>query len=151
MRRILILFSVTLLTISCKEKVLYVSSSDNQERLTIMTNGEESFVIEGWVKKIPKEGFVKVDIRKVTEMSDAIYICWPTKNKVGEIVIPNAVVVDDNMDQTRYEFANELPKDEHGIPRPTKFSDRNCTSIDFLLKKPYPKGSSTVQEYFPTN
>lgn len=133
-----------MLLTGCKKEILNIYSTDNKHKLTVITDGDVRYVISGEHKEVPENNFIKLDVSGVTELSDAIYICWPSQNASGEIVIPNSSIIENRMPIDLFKFEDRLPKDNKGIPRPTKFSENGCTTVDFLRSRPYPEGSSTV-------
>lgn len=146
MKRFVLIAVATILFTSCSKDVLYISSPDKREYITVITEKDVRYIIEGRHESVPEEGYIKLDISTTTELSDAIYICWRRHNEGGEIVVPKTTVIENRMEPSLYTFDNKLPEDKMGVPRPTKFAHDGCTSVGFSYKEPYPEGSAIIEE-----
>jgi hypothetical protein len=135
-----------LLLTSCGPSILQIYSPDKQNCFTIITEGKVRYIIDGEHQKLPEGNYLKLDISRTTELSDAVYICWHVPGKRGRLVMPNTEILENRMNPALYQFNNKLPEDNNGIPRPTSFTGNGCTSVGFSYKMPYPVGSATIEE-----
>lgn len=142
-----LIVSVLLLT-SCSGDYLYIYSPSKDNCITVYTEKDIRYIMHGKYREVPNENYLKLDISKTTELSDAIYICWPKSGFHGEILIPKAIMIENKLDSTLYIFKNKLPLDKVGFPTPEKFSNDGCTSVGFSYKNPFPKGSSIVEDEY---
>ena len=138
------IFCILLLIVGCSNEIVRISALDGSNKLTILTEGDIRYIIDGDSELIPDEGFIKLDVSGIDELADAIYICWPTDSVTGEIVIPRAKVLIDKLDPERFVFRAALPVDDRGIPTEAMFITTGCISVDFLLKREHPPHGAIV-------
>lgn len=140
-----LIVSVLFLT-SCRGDYLYIYPPNKDKCITIITEKNIRYIMHGKHREVTNENYLKLDISKTTDLSDAIYICWPKSGLPGEILIPKTTIIENKLDSTLYIFKNELPIDEVGFPTPEKYSNDGCTAVGFSYKNPFPKGSSIVED-----
>jgi len=136
---------ITFLTISCSNsKIVYLYPYDRSICVTVITDNDIRYVIAGKTKRIPEFNYVKLDISQIDNLADGIWICWLTDNS-WDIVIHNSIIIENQLDTTKYFFGTQLPTDENGIPHETKFRENNCAIFDFYSMKLSPDKGAIIE------
>ena len=136
---------IIMISFSCSRssKVKFYSL-DNDNCVTVISKDTLRYVIAGDYDKVPDTNFVKLDITKVTELGDGVWIRW-LENQGWDIVVDKSIIIENKLDTTRYLFDNQLPVDERGIPTEIKFRQENCAIFDYYLMKLSPDKGAIVE------
>lgn len=138
---------------SCTPKsTVKIYSPDKSTCVTIETIDEIRFVIAGDESKIPENDYIKLDVSKVTDLGDQVYICW-LDNQRWDMVIPKSIILESKLDTSKYVFKTRLPVDKHGIPSQIEYSRKNCAVFDYYSMELSPnKGAIIdVKKNYPGN
>ncbi|MBW6498080.1 MAG: hypothetical protein K0B09_06815 [Bacteroidales bacterium] len=136
---------IAILNKSCSNsQIIHICSEDRNNCVTIITDNNIRYVIAGKTKRVPEINYLKLDISQVDNLADGIWICWLPDNN-WDMVVQNSVIVENQLDTTKYFFSNQLPKDENGIPHETKFRENNCAIFDFYTMRLSPDKGAIVE------
>jgi len=130
---------------SCsKSSKIKFYSLDKDNCVTVLTKDTLRYVIAGDYDKVPDTNFVKLDISKITELGDGVWICW-LENQGWDIVVDKSIIIENKLDTVKYLFDTKLPVDERGIPTEIKFRQENCAIFDYYLMKLRPDKGAIVE------
>lgn len=117
----------------CSRERLFIYSKDQKQCITVITNKREKirFIIAGKHHSIPKEDYIKVDIRKIDPLGDGVWGCW-NGSEGWELAVEKAVVIENKLDTSKFKFNDKLPRDDWGVPREAKYKEKDCFIYDFL-------------------
>lgn len=134
------------------ESTVKLYSPDKFTCVTIETIDEIRYVIAGDESAIPKNDYIKLDVSKVTDLGDQVYICW-LDNHGWDMVIPKSIILESKLDTSKYKFKTRLPVDENGIPTVIDYSKSNCAAFDYYSMELTPnKGAIVkVKKNYPGN
>jgi hypothetical protein len=136
MIRIILALFIAVLIVGCNNKsIIYFYSLDKSQCITVISESDERYVINGKHKNIPDSDYVKLHVKDRNSIWDNLYICWSENQYEWNIVVENSIVLESRLDSTRYFLNTELPKDDSGIPTDIKYRGKNCASYSFYLKK----------------
>lgn len=138
-----IILVATIISCSKSSKIRFYSS-DKNNCVTVITKDTLRFVIAGDTESIPDTNFVKLDISKITDLGDGVWICW-LENQGWDIVVDKSIILENKLDTTKYFFDNKLPVDEKGIPTEIKFRQKDCAVFDYSLMKLSPDKGAIVE------
>lgn len=122
--------------ISCdreKWRNIELVSPDGKQRITIITKGNERFIMNGNHSKIMDSLYAKVDISNVDRLGDEIGICWDDNGKGWQLISLYSTVVENRLDTTKYKVRGGIVLDKRGSPTVKNYFNRGC---DLL----YPRG-----------
>lgn len=126
-----IIIFTTLSFCSSKNRV-YVYSPDKKQCITIITNVNERYVINGKHRTIPSKNYIKYSFDSIdVEVGDEIVGHWKNSNYVWELATDNAIIIDNKLDTTKFKFNKNFPKDDKGIPTLMNYTDENSFDIGF--------------------
>ena len=128
-----------------KNEVIHFYSLNKAQCITVINKGDYRYIINGKHNKIPKYGFVKLNIRDVDIVGDGLYIRWQNKDSKWELVNPHAKMVESMLDTSKYKVGVKLPLDSRGIPTTIKFdTSNNSAAFSFELMKLVRNKGATV-------
>ena len=116
--------------ISCDSKNdhFVLSPKDRTQSITVITEGDTRFIIDGEHNSLPEENFVKLDISKIDPVGDEIGVCWNKEKYEWEVVNHGARIIENKLDSTRFNFKTSWEIDERGIPNAAKYHQEMCGS-----------------------
>ncbi|WP_096431566.1 hypothetical protein [Labilibaculum antarcticum] len=143
--KIIIGFLILMISFSCSRgsKIKFYSL-DKDNCVTVLTKDTLRYVIAGDYDKVPDTNFVKLDISKITELGDGVWICW-LENQGWDIVVDKSIIIENKLDTVKYRFDTNLPVDEREIPTEIKFRQENCAIFDYYLMKLSPDKGAIVE------
>lgn len=136
---------IIIASFSCsKSSKIKFYSLDKDNCVTVLTKDTLRYVIAGDYDKVPDTNFVKLDISKITELGDGVWICW-LENQGWDIVVDKSIIIENKLDTVKYLFDTKLPVDERGILTEIKFRQENCAIFDYYLMKLSPDKGAIVE------
>jgi hypothetical protein len=144
MKKNILLISFMVFLVGCgKMNKIYICKPDMSQCITVFSNDELRFIVNGKVDKIPDNGFIKLDISSIDPLGDALHICW--KNDGWDIVVHNSKVIETRLDTMRYRFSSSLPVNENGVPTEKDYRNVNCAIFDFYRMRLTPDNGAIVE------
>ena len=144
-KRLLIVFISMFLLNSCtKKSVIKFYTPDKENCVTVITKNDIRFVIAGDTEDIPDTNFVKLDISKIPELEDGVWISW-LDNNGWDIVVDKSIIIENKLDTNQYIFNSKLPTDNRGIPTEIKFRKDNCAIFNYYLMKLSPDNGAIIE------
>lgn len=144
-KNLIIGFLLIFAIISCSNKsIVKFYSLDKENCVTVITKNDLRFVIAGNTTNLPDTNYVKLDISKITELGDGVWICW-LANKGWDIVVDKSIILENKLDSNKYFFDGKLPVDSVGIPTEIKFRQENCAVFDYYLMQLSPAKGAIVE------
>ncbi|WP_421824637.1 hypothetical protein [Flagellimonas oceanensis] len=135
---------IFVLTSCTNNHVIKFYTLDKENCVTVITKNDLRYVIAGDSKNIPHTNFVKLDISKIPELGDGIWISW-LDNDGWEIVVDKSIIVENKLDSRKYIFKTKLPTDDRGIPTEIKFRKDNGAIFSYYLMKLSPDKGAIVE------
>jgi hypothetical protein len=136
----------TSLVIGCNNKnTIYFFSVDKTKCITVISEDDKRYIINGKHGEIPDSNYVKLHIKDRNSISDNFYVCWGENQFEWEVVVENSVILESKLDSNRFIFNTELPTDDRGIPTQIKFSKENCATYLFYLERLSPNKGAIVE------
>ena len=115
-------------TNSCNSKndhfILY--PKDRTLSITVITEGQIRFIINGEHNQIPEENYIKINISKIDPIGDEIGVCWDSGKYEWEVVNHGSRVIENKLDTTRFRFTTSWDIDNRGIPNATRYHQEMC-------------------------
>ncbi|MGF1638726.1 MAG: hypothetical protein ACFCUU_16750 [Cyclobacteriaceae bacterium] len=81
----------------------------------------------------------------VDPLISSFHICWENEQYEWEVIVDKAIIVDSQLDASKFKFSNEIPTDERGIPSEIKFRQNGCAVYSFYLMKLSPDKGAIVE------
>ncbi len=135
------LIILSLLSSSCykkneKWKHVEISPLDGSQVITIITKGNKRYVMDGKHNKIPKKGYLLLDISMVDQLGDAILVCWNDSSVYKwKIASTYATLINNQLDTSKFFYYQSLGVD--GEPSSVGYTGNNCGSVSIReYKKP---------------
>jgi len=142
------LLLILLSLISCNRQHVVICNPDRIDQcITVQTRAfsDVRYVIDGKHKSIPNSNFVKVNLSQHYRPGDTINICWDSDDYEWIATIDKSVIVENNLDQKRFQFSTSLPKNSLGVPTEEMFRQPGCTSIGLHNGVDvFPEGSAII-------
>ena len=134
-----------LIFISCKGDYTYIYSPDKSSCVTIVNKGNIRYIIAGKENSIPNKNYVKLDISEIDKLGDGISGCWNSNGYKWDIINNKSIILENQLDTTKFKFSNKLPLNNRGIPTEIKFKGDNCFVFDFLRKELLPDKGAIIE------
>lgn len=141
---LLLLIFASLLSSCSNKEVIHFYSMDKENCITVLTEDTIRYVIAGRTSEIPDTNYIKLDIGRIDELGDGVWICWLENNK-WDIVIHNSRIIENKLDGSKYFFNTQLPKNEIGAPTEKKFRRENCAVFSYSLMRLTPDKGAIVE------
>lgn len=131
MKNRFLLIIVSLFLFGCSgNSILHFYSPDKKQSITVITNKDVRYIINGYYNSVPESNFVKLDLKKVDRgAGDQIVGCWNRDDFNWIIVMDNVTILENKLDFKRFKFLNKFPVDNIGIPTLESYIKKNCFSI----------------------
>ena len=125
MKTNIVLFILVCLALftSCTKHHDYIYSPDKKQCITIISDNNIRYIINGKHSSVPDTNYVKFDISKRLSFADNIVGCWKNKKYYWQIINDESTIIENRLDTVKYKFIEKLPKDSEGIPSSTVFRD----------------------------
>lgn len=136
----LLILAISLGSCSQKEKKekkekwhhVEISPIDDSQTITIITKGENRYIMNGKHDSIPLNNYLLLDLSEVDRLGDGISICW---NEPGgfkwKIACSYASLVENKLDTTKYSFYQ--PTEKYDEPVSVNYKKKNCGN--FLIRE----------------
>ena len=146
MKRLILLLFFSTLILGCKNKsVMYVYSLNKSQCITIISENNERYIINGRYDKVPDTNYVKLSIKDRNSIWDVFYVLWQNKKYEWDIVVENSIILESRLDTSRFNFNTQLPNDKRGIPTEIKFRNEGGAIYSFYLKKLTPDRGAIIE------
>lgn len=119
-------------------------SIDRSNSLTVITQDSIRYVIPGDVNELPKSNYATFDVSNITSLGDGIWICWQ-ENGTWDLTIHDGILVQSDLDTSKYSLHTSLPRDERGVPTELKYRQNNCSVFDYYSMQLSPNQGSIVE------
>lgn len=134
------IFYVIILLISltnCHKNRYYVYSPDKKQCITIITEMNKRYIINGkHYFSIPEKDYVLYSLDSINkEIGDEIVGHWNKSNIEWEIATDNAIIIENKLNKNKFEFTKNFPKDQNGNPTIIDYTDGNSFDIGFEYGK----------------
>ncbi|MFZ1288493.1 MAG: hypothetical protein WAR79_00260 [Melioribacteraceae bacterium] len=142
-----ILFSLLIIIFisGCKNKsTIYFYSLDKSQCITIISEYDYRYIIDGKHDQPPDTNYVKVHLKDRNSMWDGFHVCWNNEKYEWDAVVKNSEILESKLDTTKFNFSTKLPIDERSIPTEIKFRKENCAIYSFYSKKLSPDQGAIV-------
>lgn len=110
-----------------------IYSADKKQCVSVITDGETRYFINGKCNSIPKTNYVKVDISHIDPIGDEIGVCWKNDQYDWQVVNHSSKVVENRLDTLKYKFKTSWETDETGILNAKKYRKNNCGTIGLTM------------------
>lgn len=121
--KIFFILTVSIIFQSCTKHHDYIFSPDKKQCITIISDKNIRYIIDGKHSSVPDTNYVKLDISKRISFADNIVGCWKNKKYHWQIINDESTIIENKLDTFKYKFIEKLPKDRAGIPSKTVFRD----------------------------
>ena len=142
---ILLTVILTMLSGCNRERIIHVYSPDKLQCITIISDYNFRYVINGKHSSVPDTNYVKVDLSKMDRLGDGIAGCWRNENYEWLIRNDETIIVENKLDTTKYQFFTSYPVDEQGIPTLKDFVGNGCYNFDFGIFSLVPKEGAIIE------
>jgi hypothetical protein len=113
-------------------KIIYVYSPNKKQCITIITNIDTRYIINGKHKSLPKKNYIKYSLDSIdVEVADEIVGHWKNNKYEWEIATDKAIILENKLDSKRFKFNTNFPTDDNGMPTIIDFTDKNSYDIGF--------------------
>ncbi len=148
MRNILL---IVLVFYSCNQEknknIIIIESPLKDQAITIISEGNTRYIINGKHKNIPDSNYAILDISKVSLIGDEIGICWNVDGYKWKLVSAYSRFIKSNLDTSLYYLQKELITDKHGSPTFKEYLDKSCVRISIREGKCLPENGATLTYY----
>lgn len=134
MKKINVLIALLLLItlISCNEHQNFIYSPDKKQCITVITNVDTRYIIDGKHTSIPTKDYIKYSLDSIdVEVGDEIVGHWKNNNYEWKIATNNAIILENKLDPKKFKFNKNFPTDNKGIPTIIEYTDKNSFDIGF--------------------
>ncbi len=132
MKKNSIIITLLFALVGCNKTHYYVYSPDRKQCITIITDVDTRYIINGKYNSIPKTNFLQYSLDSIdVETGDEIVGHWKNGNYQWEIATDKAIILEDKLDKKEFIFKRNLPVDSIGIPTLKDFTDKNSFEIGF--------------------
>lgn len=138
------------LSLACSHKsweIVVITSPDKSQSITVITQGNIRYIIDGKHKKIPNEDYVKLDISKVSPIGDQIGICWNVDGYNWRFVNDESQLIENKLDRSLFDFKCELEKTKQGGPTFKEYLYENCVRISIRENRVDPENGAILNYY----
>jgi hypothetical protein len=126
---------VSIVLTGCDKKTNYVYSPDRKQCITIITEENYRYIINGKHSSIPEVNYVKYSLDSVdVEYGDEIVGCWKNDGYEWKIATDNAIILENKLDTLRFKFHEKFPVDNDDSPTIVDYSYKGCFDLGFSYK-----------------
>lgn len=143
--KVILLLIISMQLQCCKKSTFHFFSLDKSRCITVINYGDLRYIINGNYEYVPKDSYAVLDISGIDTLGDVIGVCWDNDNMSWEMVVPNSIIVENNLNDVKFSIHTQFPKDERGLPTGDKYAQENCFGFDFYSEKLVPKESAIVK------
>ena len=90
---LLIIIYLTLLNCSSKN-CIYISSPNKKQYITVISENNCRYIINGKHRNVPKTNYVKVDLSQVDKIGDGLAGCWENSSYKWLIINDQAIILE---------------------------------------------------------
>lgn len=150
-RLLFILISLLLVscTNGCSISLYHIYSLDKKKCITIITEGDIRYIINGCVEDVPDTNYVKINLKNIDrEVGDEIVGLWKVNSKGWIVMNDDAVILANKLDSSNYIFKDKFPVDKNGIPNLDKFRGQNSFDLGYFYRKIQTTRGATAKYVF---
>ena len=126
---------------------IYFFSPDKKHAFTVMENLELDYryIVNGRVSHYPPDSnYEKLDIGKIKDLGDEVYMCWDEGDLEWIVTVPNTSIVEHKLDMTRFRI-HTLTVDSLGTT--TESTIENCAVFSYYTKTLYSNNGGGIVEF----
>ncbi|TKC12374.1 hypothetical protein FA048_01785 [Pedobacter polaris] len=129
----MLLFIGCFVLVSCNKRVDHFYSPDKKQCISIITEGNIRYIMDGRHNSVPKSDFVKIDLSKIDRhVADEIVGCWSRDKLKWIVIMDNVTILENKLDQNKFSFVEKFPIDSKGIPTLIDYNGKaNCFNISY--------------------
>lgn len=121
---------------------VWLQPIDSSQVLTIITEGDRRYIIDGKQDSVPTKGYLLLDLSKVDRLGDAISVCWDESGYRWKVVSAYADVLENNLDTTKFLYYESLG--EYGEPSSEGYTEENCGGV-LIRESSRPRGNLVLK------
>lgn len=115
-----------------KWRHIEISPLNNSQVITVITEGDKRYFMNGKHKDIPDDNYLLLDLSKVDRLGDGFSICWNEPNGYKwRIASTYASLLENKLDSSKYLYYQ--PRREYDKPVSAEYKKSNCGS--FLIRE----------------
>ena len=98
------IIAITLFS-GCYSPAQHFYSVDKTKCISIITERDDRYIINGYYDRVPKSNFIKVSLVKIDRhVADQIVGCWNKDGAEWIILMDNVIILDNKLDAKRFVF-----------------------------------------------
>jgi|GEM_PF-1469173 hypothetical protein len=101
-----------------------ISPLDGSQIVTVITNGEKRYFMNGKYENVPEDNYLLLDISKVDRLGDGFSICWNEDGYKWKIASTYAKLIENKLDSSIYSFYQPMSNDDNTITE--EYKKINC-------------------------
>lgn len=131
LKNIFLIIISLMLFLGCSVDSIYHFYSPNKDRcITVITNKDIRYIINGYHNSVPDSNFVKLDLKRVDRgAGDQIVGRWNKDSLYWITVMDHVTVLENKLDSDKFKFLSHFPVDSRGIPTLIDYAGKDCFSI----------------------
>ncbi len=128
-----------------RKDVFYIHSKVSENTISVITDGDIRYIVNGKHEVVPKRGYVKLNVKDIDPLGDAIQVCWNENGYTWKVINNKSKILEVKLDSSKFYFSNRLPRDARGIPTQISYVKHNCAVFDFLRRDLIFKEGGTLE------
>jgi len=131
-------FLILMVMVGCSRGRYHLYSPDKNQSITIITNGNIRYIVNGITNKIPEKNYVKIELKSIDRnVGDELAGCWNKDGYNWVIMMDNVKILENKLDTTKYLFKDRFPLNSSGIPTLIEYDRKKagCFSLGFEYEK----------------
>lgn len=133
-KQIFLIIVVSLFLFSCitEERSFYIELPVKDVGISVITRGNNRYLIDGNYTQVPDTNYVQLDISNVSKEADEIGLCWGLENVEWKAINYRARVITDRLDSTRFLYEWNTKTDELETPSMKDYTRKNCLRLEIF-------------------
>ena len=144
-----------LLFVSCLHKTKFekwrhieISPRDKSQVITVITEGNKRYFIEGQYDKIPNDNYLVLDLSNVDKLGDGFSICWDDSTGYKwKLASTYAALLENKLDTSKYLYYQ--PIEEHAKKLTVDYKGSNCGN--YLIRENRKPWGNLLVEFITDN
>ncbi len=104
-----------------------IHPKDNSQTITIITEENKRYIMDGKHDKVPDDGYLLLDISQVDQLGDGVSVCWNESGHKWKIASSYALLVENKLDTSKFLYYQ--PKGKNGEPTSDGYLGSECGGI----------------------
>jgi hypothetical protein len=138
------LFLYCSISCSSNKNILFIESPDKSSTITVITESDVRYIIDGKHRKVPSSNYVKLDISKVSPIGDQIGICWGIEGYKWRLVNDQSILINNKLDSALYDFKEKLERTEIGAPSFKEYLHERCVRVSVRENRVDPENGAKL-------